>query len=269
MKRKKFKVILIAGLIRNFVLQHSRLLGSIPTHMQIQPTPIIAAMMLQILSWPTQLSKSLISFIPLIISFKLPSDMYYHKGDHLVIFPENYPEFVLRVASLLNEHGLGQVVTATTVDSNDDKPLRRLPFGVPTKVSDLLGRHVDLQVPITASFVNAAVVSAVDSEQAKILKEISELICDGIMGDWKQLRPVQILFAFLRFRMSLEKVLATVARVKKIYYSISSSSVASQAGPQIASVTVGLVNGTTTTNSTTLAVVYLLDILQRFDGQFT
>jgi cytochrome P450/NADPH-cytochrome P450 reductase len=78
--------------------------------------------------------------------------MDYHEGDHLAIFPENDSELVLRVASLLKEHDLGRVAMMTAA-SNDDTAFRHLPLGIPIKVSDLLGRYVDLQPPITTSFV--------------------------------------------------------------------------------------------------------------------
>ena len=92
-------------------------------------------------------------------------------------FPENNPVLVLHIAFLLNEHYLGRVVTVAT-NSNDNKQLRHLPFGVPIKVSDLLGQYVDLQAPITATFLNAEVASAVDSEQAEKLALTSAFMTD-------------------------------------------------------------------------------------------
>jgi cytochrome P450/NADPH-cytochrome P450 reductase len=176
------------------------------------------------------------------IEFKLPKNVDYCVGDHLAIFPENDPELIIRFGSLINEHDLGRVVTVTAA-SNDHKVFRHLPFGIPIKVSELLGRHVDLQAPITASFLNAAVASAVDPEQLDILNGISDLIRNGVNGDWQQLRPVQILTAFPSVHMTLEKVLPTIAPMKKRYYSISSSPLAFETETQIASVTVGVVEG--------------------------
>lgn len=186
------------------------------------------------------------------VEFKLPTQMQYSAGDHLAVFPENHPELVLRFGSLISEHDLGRVVTVTTT-SNNDKALRHLPLGIPTKVSDLLGRHVDLQAPITASFVNAAVLSAVDPEQRDILRGISDLISNGVNGDWQQLRPAQILTAFPSVRMTLKEVLPTIAPMKKRYYSISSSPLGSKTECQVASVTVGVVEGTEASNSVTIA----------------
>jgi cytochrome P450/NADPH-cytochrome P450 reductase len=190
------------------------------------------------------------------VEFKLPIGMDYHEGDHLAIFPENDSELVLRVASLLKEHDLGRVAMMTAA-SNDDTAFRHLPLGIPIKVSDLLGRYVDLQAPITTSFVNVAVLSAADFEQAEALKGIAELICDGVIGDWQQLRPLQILTAFPSVQMTLENALATIAPMKKRYYSISSSSVDSKIEPQIDSVTVGLIEGASVRNHTILAAAQL------------
>ena len=190
------------------------------------------------------------------VEFKLPIGMDYHEGDHLAILPENDFELVRRVASLLKEHDLGRVVMMTAA-SNDDKAFRHLPLGIPIKVTDLLSRYVDLQAPITTSFVNAAVLSVTDLEQAETLKGIAELICDGVIGDWQQLRPLQILSAFPSVQMTLESALVTIAPMKKRYYSISSSSVASKTEPRIASVTVGLIEGTSVKNPTILAAAQL------------
>jgi len=78
-----------------------------------------------------------------------------------------------------------------------------------------------------------------------MLEEISELICDGVTGNLQELRPAQVLLAFPSIRISLGKFLATVAPMKKRYYSISSSPTVSQnsGGPNVATVTVGLVEG--------------------------
>merc|ERR1712054_102729 len=91
----------------------------------------------------------------------------------------------------------------------------------------------------------AAAESAEDAKDVKVLREIEELITDGVTGNWKQLRPAQILSAFPSVQMSLGQLLATVAPMKKRYYSISSSPVGIL-GPNIATVTVGLVEGTET-----------------------
>lgn len=79
----------------------------------------------------------------------------------LAVFPENDPELVLRFASLVDEPDLGRVVLVET-DDNDVESFRHLPLGVPTKVLDLLGKYVDLQAPVTTSFLSAAVACATD-----------------------------------------------------------------------------------------------------------
>ena len=85
----------------------------------------------------------------------------YQEGDHIAIIPENNPELVLRVASLINEQDLGRTVTATatataaaTANTNanaDDEQVQvsprgtgHLPLGIRVKISNLLGRHIDL-----------------------------------------------------------------------------------------------------------------------------
>lgn len=175
------------------------------------------------------------------IEFQLPSIMDYDAGDHMAIFPENDPQLVLLFGSLIQEHDLGRVVTVTSGGNGGGSGFRHLPLGIPTKVSDLLGKHVDLQAPITCSFVTAAVASATDPVEQNNLKGILlELVSSH--GDWQQVRPVQILKAFPSVNMTLESVLATLSPMKKRYYSISSSPLACS---RIASVTVGLVEGTT------------------------
>ena len=182
------------------------------------------------------------------VELKLPNGMDYCEGDHLAVFPENNPELVLRVAFLLNENDLGRtVMIASADDSHNDKNkaprgLRHLPLGVPVKVAYLLSRHVDLQAPVSAAFVVAAAKSANDSKDSEVLLEIAEFMADGVTGNWEQLRPAQILSAFPSVQMSLGRFLATVAPMKKRYYSISSSP-KSSLGPQIATITVGLVEG--------------------------
>lgn len=180
------------------------------------------------------------------IELKLPRDMDYRAGDHLAIFPENDPELVLRFGSLIKEHDLGRVVTVK-VARNCDK-VRHLPIGIPVKVVDLLSRHVDLQSPITPSFMKVAIASTVNADELKILKGISDLMSNDANSSCQQLRPVQILIAFPGVHMTLAQALATIAPMKKRYYSISSSPMASKIGNNIASVTVGLVEGETTTH---------------------
>lgn len=175
------------------------------------------------------------------IEFQLPSIMDYDAGDHMAIFPENDPQLVLLFGSLVQEHDLGRVVIVTSGSSGGGSGFRHLPLGIPTKVSDLLGKHVDLQAPITCSFVTAAVASASDPVEQNNLKEILLQLVSS-HGDCQQLRPVQILKAFPSVNMTLERVLPTLSPMKKRYYSISSSPLACS---RIASVTVGLVEGTT------------------------
>jgi len=182
------------------------------------------------------------------VELKLPKGLDYCEGDHLAVFPENNPELVLRIASLIKEDDLGRTVKIRTADQDKANPPRgmgHLPFGKPVKVFDLLSRHVDLQAPLSASFVKAAAESAEDAKDVKVLREIEELITEGVTGNWKQLRPAQILSAFPSVQMSLGQLLATVAPMKKRYYSISSSP-AGKLGPNIATITVGLVEGTET-----------------------
>jgi len=176
------------------------------------------------------------------IEFKLPSGMKYSEGDHISIVPHNNPEVVLRIASLINEQDLGRTVTVAAVANNGNGNVRlgHLPLEIPVTIFDLLGRHIDLQAPLTASFMKAAAESANDPEEAETIASLLDLVSDD---SWKQMRPIQILTAFPSVRMSLAQLLATVPPMKKRYYSISSSPVGSS-GPTIATVTVGLVKGT-------------------------
>lgn len=135
--------------------------------------------------------------------------------------------------------------------SDNDTASCHFPLGIPTKVLDLLGQYVDLQAPITALFMNAAVPSAIDSGELDILKGISALICNGVKGDWQQLRPSQILAAFPSVCITLEKILPTIVPMKKWYYLISSAPQISKS--KTVSVTVGLVKGTTDKNLKVLA----------------
>jgi cytochrome P450/NADPH-cytochrome P450 reductase len=185
------------------------------------------------------------------IELKLPNGMNYREGDHIAVFPENNSELILQIASLLNEHDLGRTVkVSSTSNSNGSQPqqsrgMGHLPFDVPVRVSDLLARHVDLQAPASAAFINLAAESASCLKDREVLKEISELICDGVTGNLQELRPAQVLLAFPSIKMSLGKFLANVAPMKKRYYSISSSPTVSQnsGGLDVATVTVGLVKG--------------------------
>lgn len=178
------------------------------------------------------------------IEFKLPSGMKYSEGDHIAIVPHNNPELVLRIASLINEQDLGRTVTLAAVanngNGNGNVRLGHLPLELPVTIFDLLGRHIDLQAPLTASFMKAAADSANDPEEAETIASLLDLVSDD---SWKQMRPIQILTAFPSVRMSLAQILATVPPMKKRYYSISSSPLGSS-GPTIATVTVGLVQGT-------------------------
>jgi len=180
------------------------------------------------------------------IELKLPRTMDYRAGDHLAIFPENDPELVFQFASIIKEHDLGRVVTVK-VAVNCDK-FRHLPIGIPMTVSDLLGRHIDLQAPITLCFMKTAITSTVNADELNILKGISDLISNDASSNCQQLRPIQILTAFPSIHLTLAQVLATIVPMKKRYYSISSSPKASGTESNIASVTVGLVEGRTTTH---------------------
>ena len=185
------------------------------------------------------------------IELKLPNGMNYREGDHIAVFPENNCELVLQFASLLNEHDLGRTVkVSSTNNSNGSQPqqsrgMGHLPFDTPVRVSDLLSRHVDLQAPVSAAFINLAAESASCLKDREALEEISKLIRNGVVGNLQELRPAQILLAFPSIRMSLGKFLATVAPMKKRYYSISSSPTVSQnsGGLNVATVTVALVKG--------------------------
>lgn len=183
------------------------------------------------------------------VEFRLPNTMSYEAGDHLAVFPENDPGLVLRFASLVDEPDLGRAVLVKA-DDNSPKSLRHLPLGIPTNVWDLLGKHVDLQAPVTTSFLTTAVECANDPEQRDILHGILVLLSNGVKGYWQQLRPIQILTAFPSVCMSLEKVLPTIEPMKKRYYSISSSPKNFKGDAHTTlSITVGLVEGTSIASS--------------------
>ena len=183
------------------------------------------------------------------VEFRLPNSMNYEAGDHLAVYPENDPELVLRFASLIGEPNLGRAILVKA-DEISVESLRHLPLGIPTKVSDLLGKHVDLQAPVTASFLNAAVACATDQQQRDVLHEILVLLSNGVQGNCQQLRPVQILTTFPSVCMALDKALPTIAPMKKRYYSISSSPKNSKSDDYTTvSVTVGLVEGASAVSS--------------------
>lgn len=176
------------------------------------------------------------------IEFCLPKAMDYETGDHLAVFPENDPQLVLRFGSLIREHDLGRVVVVNTQNKNAGvaESTSHLPLGIPTKVSDLLGKHLDLQAPVTPSFLSAAAAGATDPKQREVLEGMLNSASNG--GEYQHLRPVQILTAFSSVNMTLDQVLSTIASMKKRYYSISSSPLYSKEARTV-SITVGLVEG--------------------------
>mmetsp|Transcript_13119 Transcript_13119/g.36935 ORF Transcript_13119/g.36935 Transcript_13119/m.36935 type:complete len:987 (+) Transcript_13119:885-3845(+) len=165
----------------------------------------------------------------------LPEGVTYSEGDHLAVIPHNHPEVVLQAAELM-QADLGAVVQLDAVSANG---LSHLPLGCPVRVADLLTRFVDLQAPASATFLRAATAAASAPDEADTLAELAALVASGDF----QVRPLEVLHSFRSVNMALEAALPCLAPMRQRYYSISSSP-RGPAGPRVATITVGLVEGT-------------------------
>lgn len=166
------------------------------------------------------------------IEFALPKMLEYKAGDHLAVLPRNDPTVVLECASLLGEPDLAKVVV---VNAHETTSFSHLPLQVPTTISELLGKCVDLQAPATACFLQEAYRCAMDANERDQLETLMD------RSVVQELRPLQVLRTFSSVHMTLERFLPTIAPMKQRYYSISSSPKAQE---KILSITVGLVQGT-------------------------
>ena len=138
----------------------------------------------------------------------------------------------MEIGSLLGESDLGKLVV---VNAHENVSLSHLPLGIPTTISNLLGKFMDLESPVTDSFLHTAYSCVTDANERD---QLGTLMDDSSKQEF---RPLQVLRAFSSIHMSLENFLPTIVPMKQRYYSISSSPKAQE---KILSTTVGLVEGT-------------------------
>eukprot|EP00192_Tetraselmis_astigmatica_P002117 CAMPEP_0117660210 /NCGR_PEP_ID=MMETSP0804-20121206/6847_1 /TAXON_ID=1074897 /ORGANISM="Tetraselmis astigmatica, Strain CCMP880" /LENGTH=1063 /DNA_ID=CAMNT_0005466925 /DNA_START=281 /DNA_END=3472 /DNA_ORIENTATION=- len=179
------------------------------------------------------------------VEVQLPRGVTYSHGDHLAVVPFNRFPTVLRVAQALG-CDLTDVVVLNAAGGSGE--LGHLPYGSPVTVRLLLLRHVDLQAPLRPALIELVAAKATDPEEQAALQALTGAERSAL----NDLRLAQLLESFpsLAGRLSLEEVLPLLPPVKQRYYSISSSPDGPN-GPRVATVTVGLVEGSSQADGST------------------
>ncbi len=165
------------------------------------------------------------------IELALPDGMTYSAGDHLGVFPEN-PEALCEAYA-----------TRCGVRPSDSVVVRevgavhgQLPCGIPLRVSELLGQHVDLSGPLTRKELRfLAARCPCPPEKVELLRLAGETTFPKeVLAE--RLTLLDLLTRFASIPCDLATVLTLRPALRPRYYSISSSP---KVLPHACSITVG------------------------------
>ena len=166
------------------------------------------------------------------LEIALPDGVTYSAGDHLGVLPENPPELIEAYA------------TRCGVRSNDAVVVRELgaisgqiPCGIPIRVNELLGQHVDLSGALTRRELRAlAARCPCPPEQNELLRLAGDQsFPKEVLAE--RLTLLDILQRYASIPCDLATVLTLRPALRPRYYSISSSP---KALPRSCSITVGV-----------------------------
>lgn len=150
------------------------------------------------------------------LEVRLPEGVGYRTGDYLSVLPQNHPSLVTRMLARLRVPG------ERLVTIGSDAPSGRIPVGIPTRIDDLLTRHVDLSAPAT----RAAVAHL--AKATRCTPEITDLkrLCDEEYEDvvlTKRLSLLDLMEMFMSVQVDLAWTLEMLPAPRMRQYSISSA----------------------------------------------
>jgi len=153
------------------------------------------------------------------LSLRLPAEVSYKTGDHLLVMPENRAALVERVAKRFGLD-LGQEIAVMRNAPGDDP----LPIGQELTVTDLLTHHVELQDPMSQRILGK-LVDYIDcpnrSAEAQALASDADRFEAEISGP--RISLLRYLESAPECELPFALFLEFVAPMRPRYYSISSS----------------------------------------------
>ncbi len=152
------------------------------------------------------------------IELALPDGVTYEAGDHLGVFPEN-PEPLCEAYATRCGVRLADSVVVREVGAVHGQ----LPCGIPLRVSELLGQHVDLSGPVTRKELRfLAARCPCPPERSELLRLSGETAFPKeVMAE--RLTLLDLLTRFASIPCDLATVLTLRPALRPRYYSISSS----------------------------------------------
>ncbi|MCA1192868.1 bifunctional cytochrome P450/NADPH--P450 reductase [Saccharopolyspora sp. 6V] len=150
------------------------------------------------------------------LELRLPEGTSYRTGDYLSVLPQNHPSLVARMIARLAV-GADQIVTVVS-----DAPSGRIPVDLPTRVDDLLTRHVDLSAPASPGVVTALAQSTkCPPEHDELDKLAGSEYADVVRA--RRLSLLDLLEMFPSCQVDLAWVLERLTEPRVRQYSISSA----------------------------------------------
>jgi len=167
------------------------------------------------------------------IEIELPIGVTYQEGDHLGVFPRNSKQNVERILKRFRLNGQNQVILTASGVSASHLPLNRA-----VALSAILGHSVEVQEAASrAQIREIAAYTACPPHKTELLA----LLTEGVYEDQilkKRVSMLDLIENYEACEMPIEKFLELLSPLKPRYYSISSSSRASE---RCASITVAVV----------------------------
>lgn len=169
------------------------------------------------------------------ISLRLPDDVSYKTGDHLLVMPRNRSALVQRVAKRFSMP-LDQMLAVMRNTPGDDP----LPVGQELTVAELLGHYVELQDPISMRILKK-LADHIGCPNRRA--EAEALAADGERFEQEIAAPRVSLLQYLESapecELPFELFLEYVAPMRPRYYSISSSALVE---PRSVDLTISVLN---------------------------
>ena len=172
------------------------------------------------------------------VEISLPSGVTYHAGDHLGVLPRNGPDLIRRVMQRFALDA-GMYVTITPNKGTHT----HLPIGEPAPLLGILGSCVELQDVATRGDIEVLASYSTDPERTALESLFGDdeksqaLYRETVLAPNRSL--LDLLEEFPSCDFPFEVYLDRLSPLRPRYYSISSSPMI---GPQVCSITAGVVN---------------------------
>ncbi|KAI9025360.1 NADPH-dependent cytochrome P450 oxidoreductase [Phycomyces nitens] len=158
------------------------------------------------------------------------SNLVYHTGDHLALWPSNNEIEVGRLANVLGiSHKLDKVVNVCAVDKTAAK---KSPFPVPTTYRTILRHYLDICAPVSRQTLMALVEFAPEEIKARLHQlatdkdayrlEVGEAVRN--LGEVIELASGTTDSKDILAAVPFDLIIESISRLQPRYYSISSSS---------------------------------------------